>query len=500
MSYVTSFTTKLGGFSLLPSSSVDTVTASQHRQVSAMSRLSKIHIAILIVVFLVHRIQAVDDSEDDKKEMRKLSSYLMKRRVTKITQETKTAQNDHDHKSLSAYIKSLPQTLAKRRNYVPRDSPKRDELSRAPAPGDSREWQDYMIQYNAYQYGWCEIIRLKIVNAQGLPFDEYRFNTVKLGSRRLAEMMKRFLSLEVLYSIALGEMAPHLQTILDSKGERSYGNELGTAINELRAERARIVGLINGIRANPTSVSLDGAMASVWGWPSLLSPEELSMEPTPNITDDWLHYIMEYNALVSVRSKYKLEQLRVLLKYSTDPKVRGTLLFQQELTRPIMGHYFATSCRYAQEVAERAVYASLPLNGARPPFEVMDGSGGGNEVYNSEGNVPGASSECVAPADELNFDFEFNQDDWNMVLPVLEGPSDPEKNPPHSYNFEVDPVDKYWTTGNIYYKLDEDRIGERSPPHNYNAYADEAGSSSAGIASGQQYFSNEKQYGLDKHK
>ncbi|TPX48718.1 hypothetical protein SeMB42_g02894 [Synchytrium endobioticum] len=182
------------------------------------------------------------------------------------------------------------------------------------------------------------------------------------------------------------------------------------------------------------------------------------------------------------------------------PETRERLLFRQNEIREQKRQHFATACKYAQELIERAVYASLPLEGSRPPFEVMDGSGGGNEVYNSEENVPGASSECVAPADELNFDFQFNQEDWNMVLPVLEGPSDPEENPPHSYNFEVDPVDKYWTTGNIYYKLDEDRIGERSPPHNYNAYADEAGSSSAGIASGQQYFSNEKQYGLDKQK
>ncbi|TPX39402.1 hypothetical protein SeLEV6574_g07235 [Synchytrium endobioticum] len=394
--------------------------------------------------------------------------------------------------------------LMERLTYAPADCPlNRDELSRAPAPGDSRERLFCVMAYNAYQYEHCEVWRFRISNALGIatgtgPLVRCRtVNSVTEHAKTLAVMMKNYLSLEVLYAVALGEVAPHLQTILNPEGERSYGNELGTAINELRAGRRDVAELIEQIRKYPASVSLDGAMAPVSGWPSLLCPEALSVEPTPNITDDWLHYIMEYNALESERYKYKLEQLSIVLQYSMHPEFRETLLFQQEQTCAIMGHYFATACRYAQEVAERAVYASLPLDGARPLFEVMDGSGGGNEVYNSEGNVPGASSECVAPADELNFDFEFNQEDWNMVLPVLEGPSDPEENPPHSYNFEVDLVDKYWTTGNIH--RDEGTM-RFLPPHHHNAHGDEAGSSSAGIASGQQYFSNEQQYGLDKHK
>ncbi|TPX31748.1 hypothetical protein SeLEV6574_g08515, partial [Synchytrium endobioticum] len=300
----------------------ETLHSRRHRQVPKMSRLSKIHIVILIVVFLVRCIQAAD-SEIAKKKMRKLSSYLLGRRVTRVTEKTTNAQNNHDYESLCTSMNRLQHSLVVRRNYVPQNSPLTlDELSRAPAPGDSRERLNCVMEYNACQYEFCESMRFRILNAQGLPLDQNRYD-IKKDSRSLAEMMKHYLSLEVLYAVALGEVAPHLQPILNPEGERSYENARTTLVNELRAERARIVGLINGIRANPTSVSVDDAVAPVSiqsGRPSLLSPEELSMEPTPNITDDWLHYIMEYNALESERStKYKRK------RWDADKAKRGEL-------------------------------------------------------------------------------------------------------------------------------------------------------------------------------
>ncbi|TPX29998.1 hypothetical protein SeLEV6574_g08654, partial [Synchytrium endobioticum] len=223
-----------------------------------MSTLSKILIVILIVVFLVHCIQAAD-SEIAKKKMRKLSSYLLGRRLTRITEKTTNAQNNHDHVSLCTSMKRLQHSLVVRRSYVPQDSPLAiDELSRAPAPGDSRERLNCVMEYNAYQYEFCESMRFIILNAQGLPLDQNQYD-IKRDSRILAEMMKDYLSLEVLYAVALGEVAPHLQTILKPRGETGHENARTTLVNDLRAERARIVGLINGIRANPTSVSVDDA-------------------------------------------------------------------------------------------------------------------------------------------------------------------------------------------------------------------------------------------------
>ncbi|TPX32101.1 hypothetical protein SeLEV6574_g08486, partial [Synchytrium endobioticum] len=232
----------------------------RHRQVPKMSTLSKILIVILIVVFLVHRIQAADDDEYTKFRMNSLSTYVRNRRVRQAIKLAKEARKNRDPNLLSSFIDHIPHSLVVRRSYVPKESPLTlDELSRAPAPEDSRERLFCVMEYNAYQYEYCEAIRFGIVNAQGLPMDEDLFKFVKQVSRTLATMMKDYLSLEVLYAVALGEVAPHLQTILKPRGETGHENARTTLVNGLRAERARIVGLIDKIRANPTSVSLDDA-------------------------------------------------------------------------------------------------------------------------------------------------------------------------------------------------------------------------------------------------
>ncbi|TPX38738.1 hypothetical protein SeLEV6574_g07663 [Synchytrium endobioticum] len=161
-----------------------------------MSRLSKIHIVILIAVFLVHRIQAADDSEMDKMKMRDLSFSLMRHRITSA-EETEKAQVNDDAVYLKAQMRCLSARMRERLNYVPLGSLRLDELSRVPAPGDSEERQIYVMEFNAYQYEYCEALRFRISNALGIATDtrplvgRKTVQSVKKYSQKLAPLMKR---------------------------------------------------------------------------------------------------------------------------------------------------------------------------------------------------------------------------------------------------------------------------------------------------------------------
>ncbi|TPX40002.1 hypothetical protein SeMB42_g06162 [Synchytrium endobioticum] len=61
----------------------------QHRQVPAMSRLSKIHMVIVIIVFLVLHIRAADDKE----KMNKVAAAMVKRRHRAAGRTKKTRDN-----------------------------------------------------------------------------------------------------------------------------------------------------------------------------------------------------------------------------------------------------------------------------------------------------------------------------------------------------------------------------------------------------------------------
>ncbi|TPX49542.1 hypothetical protein SeMB42_g02575 [Synchytrium endobioticum] len=161
----------------------------------------------------------------------------------------------------------------------------------------------------------------------------------------------------------------------------------------------------------------------------------------------------------------------------------------------IKGLYFATACKYAQELTIRAVYASLPQS------EVMDGHGGGNEAYNSEGNVPGAPSEWVEP--------EYTPYNRNIDLTLLEEPPSSFQECPSLVGNQATAgphhVEPYQSSSVVAAYGSEEKPHHGiapwfSPPHHHSAHADEAGSSSAGIASVQQYFWNEQQYRLDRHR
>ncbi|TPX39026.1 hypothetical protein SeLEV6574_g07452, partial [Synchytrium endobioticum] len=382
----------------------------QHRQVPAMSRLSKIHMVIMIIVFLVLHIRAADDKE----EMNKVAAAMVKNRHRAAGKTTK-AQANCGFEHLRTYMKNLGLAITARQKYVSEHTAlSREDILREPSPGDSRERLNALMEVHAFPYESCEAIRFNIVNAlgpNGLPPNE-RPQNIQLHSKKLANFMQRHLSLEVKYAVALDVVAPHIQTILTPYGESSH--ERDPEIEELRRQRRKVYHLIGDMMNNEIPVSPENAMdESVLGLSLRFSPEERSMEPIPEMSDEWLHRVMEYNALWSEMCRYKSEQLRVVLKAaSTTPELRETLQRRQQEIHEQKRTYFATACKYAQELIERDVYASLPLGGKRPPFEEMDGNCGGNEVHISEGNVPGASSEWVEP--------NYDQEDENMLSQLLE--------------------------------------------------------------------------------
>ncbi|TPX50682.1 hypothetical protein SeLEV6574_g00769 [Synchytrium endobioticum] len=519
----------------------ETLHSRQHRQVPTMSRLSKIHMVIVIIVFLVLHIRAADDSE----KMKKLAATMVTWRIT-AAGKTKVAQNNHDVEYLANQMKRLSSTIKARENYVPVGiTLRREDLLQDPSPEDSREKQEFEMEFNAYQYEACQAIRFKIVNALGpnvLPPNARRSksNTIQHHSKKLANLMQCHLSLEVKYGVALDVVAPHLRTVLTQYGETSHGRD--PQIKGLRRRRNIVDQLIGRMRNNLIRVSTDNAMdESVLGWFLWSIPEECTMEPNSDMTDLQLHRVMEYNALWSEMCGYKSEQLKVVLNYESPlPKIREMLQCRQKEILEQRRTCFATACKYAQELIERPVYASLPLDGKRPPFDVKVKSGEGNEVHISEGNVQGASSEWV----ELNCDLE----DRNMLSQLLEesrGPSLPfqeslvdnqaptvpyhvepcqpinqgftynqnfvyqsspgveaygsEEIPPHGitpghqfpsnelFGSYRNPVDEYWSQSNRYCAPNEANVMPSLPLYHHIAHADEAGSS------------NEPQYCFDRH-
>ncbi|TPX41343.1 hypothetical protein SeLEV6574_g06145, partial [Synchytrium endobioticum] len=365
----------------------------QHRQVPAMSRLSKIHMVIVIIVFLVLHIRAADDKE----KMNKVAAAMVKRRH-RAAGRTKKTRDNHDLKYLFTRMGELSSTMRAREGYVPVGLT-REDLLQDPSPGDSRERLNALMKAHAYQYE--------------------RFGRIQEYSQRLANLMQRYLSLEVKHGVSLGVVAPHIQTILTPNGESSH--EWDSLICKLRRQRDNVDQLIGKMMKNKIRVSPKDAMdESVLGLSLRFSPEGCTMEPNSKMLDEWLHRVMEYNALWSEMCRYKSKQLRVVLKdASTPPELREKLQCRQREVLEQRGTYFPTACKYAQELIERDVYASLPLDGKRPPFDANSISGGGDEVHISEGNAPGASSEWVEP----NYDLE----DWNMLSQILEsgGPSVP---------------------------------------------------------------------------
>ncbi|TPX43780.1 hypothetical protein SeLEV6574_g04864 [Synchytrium endobioticum] len=506
----------------------------QHRQVPAMSRLSKIHMVIVIIVFLVLHIRAADDKE----KMKKLAVDMARLRCG-IATKAKGAQGNHDLTKLSNQIQELSTALRARERYKPAGNILRlEDLLQEPSAGDSKERLNLLMEVHAYQYEVCETIRFKIAYALG-PNGLPRAGTsksIQRQSKRLANLMQRHLSLEVKYGIALDVVAPHIQTILAPSGKSSH--EWDPEIKALRLQRENVVHHIGQMKNNEIPVSPENARDEwVLGWSLWSSPEGCTMEPNSGMTDLQLHRIIEYNALWSEMCRYKYEQLRVVLDYAST--LREMLQFRQRVILEQWRTYFVTACKYAQELIERHVYASLLLGGKRPPFEEMDGNGGGNELHISEGNVPGASSEWVEP----NYDLE----DWNMLSQILEsgGPSVPfqellvdnqastgsyhvepyppisqgftcnqdfvcqsspgveaygsEAHPHHGitpnqhdlpkelFDFDKDPVDEYWGQTIRHYPPVEENVMPSWPWYHHNAHADEAGSS------------NEQQYRFDRH-
>ncbi|TPX32312.1 hypothetical protein SeLEV6574_g08469, partial [Synchytrium endobioticum] len=109
-----------------------------------MTRLPKIYMVILIVVFVVHQIQAA--GKDDNATMRKIC-----RRLRLMREDLTTKPVDHINTS---YLAGL---IRQRQAYVPAGSPlKLGQLSLNPDPGNSIMWQTYVMEYNAYQFELCQ--------------------------------------------------------------------------------------------------------------------------------------------------------------------------------------------------------------------------------------------------------------------------------------------------------------------------------------------------------
>ncbi|TPX52000.1 hypothetical protein SeMB42_g01715 [Synchytrium endobioticum] len=351
-------------------------------------------------------------------------------------------------------------------------------------------------------------------------------------------MMKHYLSLEVNYGIELGIVAQHIQPLFTTQEETGHGNEWDAAIDELRAERGRVAKVIDAMNANGKFVSLEDAtdlsvMSLNLRNDPPLSPQELAMAPTSHMSVARLHYVKEYNALLLEKFRFKSVQLtKVLDHLPRNTPYRQDLESQLQQTNVIMGTYLRTAC------------------------SSMDVYSVGNEVNNPEETVPVAFPESVEPEGELDFDFNFNQEEWNMVLQLLREPDGQSSDPSPSYQEYPSLVDNQASTGMVHVEpyrpirqeLDsnKDVVYDLSPGiegygrevnhhhvdlgvfhrseaedtrgasvHRHMAHADEAGSSrkqlfctddqppgqrNAGITPVNKHHSNERQYRLDSHR
>ncbi|TPX38803.1 hypothetical protein SeLEV6574_g07620 [Synchytrium endobioticum] len=239
----------------------------------------------------------------------------------------------------------------------------------------------------------------------------------------LTRILKQYLSLEVKYAIALGIVAPHLLTILNPEDEASHGTERDAAINELRAERGRVAKLIDEIRANPTSVSLiDAADHSVLPLKlhnnPRLSPQELSMAPTSHMSVARLHYVMEYNALLWMKYRFKFGQLTSVLAYlPRNSPYRQNLETQQTQTHVLIETYLGRASWYAKELVEMALHSGFGY--AKASSHSLSLYGIGNESHNPEPTVPAAFPQPVDPG-YLDFDGDLYPDNRNTGLQQLE--------------------------------------------------------------------------------
>ncbi|TPX37797.1 hypothetical protein SeMB42_g06872, partial [Synchytrium endobioticum] len=334
-----------------------------------MSRLSKTHIVILIVVFLVIHIQAADDNVDDNATMCRLSQFLMGRRES-LAQNTERAEYVKTCMSKNA-MEHLKSTLKKRQYYKPKDSPLTlRQLSQDPDSGNSKERLKYVMAYNAYQYGCCKLIYVKILNTlvDDVPGQEVLLKKCRKSlvrhSKKLLDLMNYYLTLEVRYAIALGEVAPHFRTRSPTRNV-AHGNGWTAIINGVRAKQVFFARLIDAMKANKISVSLkDVTNDSVLGLKgSPLSMKQLSMEPTSNMPGERLHYVMKCNALMLEKFKFKSAQLtKVLDDVPMGPELRRDLEDQQKNVHAMMENYLRTANEYAKKIGQtHAPYARAQL-------------------------------------------------------------------------------------------------------------------------------------------
>ncbi|TPX50853.1 hypothetical protein SeLEV6574_g00679 [Synchytrium endobioticum] len=371
-----------------------------------MTRLFLIYMVILIVVFVVHQIQAAD--KDDNQTLRQISE-----RLSGLRKE---------------HIRGL---IRQRQAYVPAGSPlKLGQLSLNPDPGNSIMWQTYVMEYNAYQFELChsyhvQASKILVDLASGGPRRKsFKRKKAALSkhSETLELLMRGYLLLEVKHAIVSDGVAPHIRMIVST-----HGDDLALPINELRDERLSLAKCINAMNANIVLVSLENATDDLVLERKSPPPsmEDRPMAPTSHMLGAVLHYIMEYNGLMFMKYQFKSVQLKKVLNNALTPKEsRPELENRQQQVLAEMKTYFYAACEYAEKLTDRAL-DSVGYVKDRPPLsDSMDVSGVGNDVYNSEGNAPAASSVSVQPEgpDELDFDADLRREDWDMVLPLLEEP------------------------------------------------------------------------------
>ncbi|TPX50908.1 hypothetical protein SeLEV6574_g00606 [Synchytrium endobioticum] len=340
-----------------------------------------------------------------------------------VAERTKKTR-DGKHCLKKDQVMGLSQSLKSRRAYVPKySSLSLDQLSQDPNPRSSREHLTYVMEYNAYQYENCEVLYLKIANtlgAAGPTLPKRSSDCLLRHFRTLASLTKRYLLLEIKYAIFLGVMAPHHQTVLTAHDEKGHGNEREAAINELRDERLHLANLIDSIKVNKMSVSLDDATDD-----SVLrlkysprSQEELHMDPTSYMSFARLHYVMEYNALMLEKFRFKYAQLTKVLDYvPMGPELRQDLENKQKQIHVMMEIYLGIAYKYANKLVETVVHARFGFKEVPPPSSPV-----GNGSCNSKEHVPVASSKLGEPEgpNELGFEVDLDPEDWNAVLQLLE--------------------------------------------------------------------------------
>ncbi|TPX34416.1 hypothetical protein SeLEV6574_g08289, partial [Synchytrium endobioticum] len=388
------------------------------------SMRDKYAFALEVAALNFQTVPATQAARGKNIRLRCLSDTIRKLRRT-VAKRTKNAR--HGKLFLRKdQVTSLAQTLQERRTYVPSKSPlSLVELSQDPDPRSSREHLTYVMEYNAHQYECCEVLCFRISNTLRADAPRHRLlgtnrrMSLATHSQTLAGMMKRYLFLEVKYAVALGVVAPHIQSVLTTQDDKGDGSERATAANELRDERVYLANLIDSIKVNKMSVSLDDATDdSVLRWKySPLSPQELAMAPTSHMSVARLHYVMEYNALMFDKYRFKSAQLtKVLDDVPMSPELRHGLENQQEQVRAMMEIYLGIAYKYAKKLVETAVHPRFGFEEVLPPSSPSVG----NESCNSKGHVPVASSELGEPEDALGFEVDLDPEDWNAVLQLLE--------------------------------------------------------------------------------